>query len=321
MISAGLGATGLRVIKAGVFSVIEDLGRFGVQRLGMTTGGPLDDVAFRWANRLCANANNAAALEVCIGGLELEAAVDTVIAVTGAPLPLSINGVECEHWRSHRLRRGDRLSLGYTGLGCRAYLAVRGGLTVTPHFGSCATVVREQMGGLNGGPLCIGDVLPCSDVGGLAAEQVLAVPEAVRPRYGNRARLRVIPAYQRRQFSREQRRLFYSSDYRVSEQCDRMGYRLSGPAIKPQCQAMLSEGIARGAIQLPADGQPIVLLNDRQTIGGYPKIGSLLSLDVAKLAQLTAGASVSFEPISMQRAHECLRAARRQFETTPLLPV
>ena len=147
------------MIKPGVLSLVQDAGRLGFHHLGLTTGGPLDSLAFRWVNRLCQNPLTAAALEISVGGLELEAQVDSCFSVTGASLPLAINGRERELWRSHRVKAGDRVTLGFARLGMRAYLAVAGGFAVAPEFGSVATVCREGVGGLGGGPLAAGDVL------------------------------------------------------------------------------------------------------------------------------------------------------------------
>ena len=266
-----------------------------------------------WANRLVQNPVTATTLEVSFGGLDLEAQLATQISVTGGDAVLSINGDEKETWRSHRLQAGDRLSLGFATQLCRSYLAVSGGFQAAPSFGSTATVVREGIGGLNGGKLEPGDLLPCA-----AASPVdcLRLAEEDRPRYSQQICLRVVPGYQDNHFSRFQQRRFYAGHYTVTERADRMGYRLQGPVIECEIEGILSEGICQGAIQIPADGQPIVLLNDRQTIGGYPKIGSALSLDTARLAQLLPGAMVRFEPISPYAAHNALHLAASRFLRT-----
>ncbi|MEH6472050.1 MAG: biotin-dependent carboxyltransferase family protein, partial [Halopseudomonas sp.] len=250
----------------------------------------------------------ATALEVSIGGLVLEAQLETRLCLTGAVMPLKINGEERESWRSHPVLPGDKIELGYATEGCRAYLAVSGGFHIPASFGSTATVTREAIGGLDGNKLKQGDLLPAM---ASSHSGCLVLAECYRPEYGAHAQLRVIPGYQQHAFSHYQQRLFFSSDYRVSERCDRMGFRLEGPEIKPNINGILSEGICHGAIQVPADGQPIVLMNDRQTIGGYPKIGSVLSLDTAALAQLLPGSSVCFEPITLEDAHNihCLAAS------------
>jgi allophanate hydrolase subunit 2 len=160
-----------------------------------------------------------------------------------------------------------------------------------------------------------GDALPCPAVD---ERPLLYLPRADQPRYQDTLTVRVIPGYQQHLFSRREQRRFFGGPYRVSERCDRMGYRLEGPAIHCAADGILSEGICLGAIQLPPDGQPIVLLNDRQTIGGYPKIGSALSLDLSRLAQMTPGGTVHFAAISPGAAHRALDLARRFVLKRPL---
>jgi biotin-dependent carboxylase-like uncharacterized protein len=223
-------------------------------------------------------------------------------------MPLTINGEEHGLWEVHRVRPGASIRVGFAKSGCRSYLGVADGFLLAPSFGSTATVVREHIGGLRGERLCAGDMLPCATVG---ARKRLFLAEGDRPRYQNTLTVRVVPGYQQRHFSRAQQRRFFGSTYRVSERCDRMGYRLEGPEISCALEGILSEGICSGAIQIPPDGQPIVLLNDRQTIGGYPKIGAALSLDTARLSQLRPGHSVHFAPITPHTAHKALRLAQR----------
>jgi allophanate hydrolase subunit 2 len=163
---------------------------------------------------------------------------------------------------------------------------------------------------MTGGKLEPGDLLKCDSV---SAAPCLRLAEADRPRYATHVQLRVVPGYQDHSFTRLQQRRFFSGIYTVTDRADRMGYRLQGPVIECALEGILSEGICHGAIQIPADGQPIVLLNDRQTIGGYPKIGSALSLDTAKLAQLMPGSTVGFEPISPYAAHNALHLAASRF--------
>ncbi len=310
------GVSGLRVRQPGLMTLIQDGGRFGQHYLGLTTGGPLDADAFYWANRLCSNEPGATALEVSFGGLVLEAEADTLIALTGAEITLKINGEERECWRSHPVRKGDLIELGYATSGCRAYLAVSGGLGIAPQFGSAATVVREGIGGLSGAKLAPGDFLPCAT--GIQAP-TLCLQESDRPSYGTDKPLRVILGYQQDHFDAVQQALFFCSEYSTTERSDRMGYRLEGQEIRADIDGILSEGICLGAIQVPADGQPIILLNDRQTIGGYPKLGSVFTPDLARLAQLTQGARVHFEPITIDDAHNQLWLARVRRERTELV--
>lgn len=305
------------VKQPGILSLLQDGGRFGKHRIGLTSGGPLDRSAMRWANRLVHNPDFATALEVSFGGLELEAQVDTLIAATGGDLPLSINGEAQESWRSHRVRVGDRISLGFAQHFCRAYLAVSGGFQVEPSFGSASTVVREGIGGLSGSRLDAGDVLPCpGDTGSPCLKLAEPALGHYAGRYRNEVEVRVLLGYQHEHFSRLQQRRFFSAEFIVTDRADRMGYRLQGPQIGCDIEGILSEGICQGAIQVPADGQPIVLLNDRQTIGGYPKIGSALSLDTELLAQLLPGARVYFSPISPYEAHNALHLAESMMQRT-----
>lgn len=309
----------INVISPGILSLLQDAGRFGQHQIGLTSGGPMDPVAFHWANRLCANPVDATTIEVSIGGLKLEARRALCLAVTGGEMPLTINGAPAERWQTHVLNAGDTLELGYSQRGCRAYVAVGGGgFDVAPNFGSSATVVREGIGGLNGGALKAGDELACSAAIDHSLIDLWRVPEAERPRYEKQVTLRVIPGYQEHTFSRIQQRLFFHNRFEVSDRCDRMGYRLTGPEVRSSIEGILSEGICLGAIQVPADGQPIVLMNDRQTIGGYPKIGSVLSLDLAKLAQLLPGDGVNFTPITIDCAHNALHLAHSRFMAAQL---
>jgi len=305
--------TGFIVKQPGLLTLIQDRGRFGAHNLGLTNGGPLDAQAFAWANRLLGNPANASALEISFGGLSLESGIDTAIVVTGAELPIKVNGETIAEWQTHPVKRGDFIELGYTTRGTRAYLAVAGGFAIPASFGSSATVVREKIGGLNGDKLQENDQLPCTSQ---ALQQNYYLADDDRPQYADRTILRVVPGYQQSTFDPVEQNRFFSSQYRVTDRSDRMGFRLEGKAIKSDINSMLSEGICHGAVQIPADGQPIVLMNDRQTIGGYPKIGSVIALDTAKLAQLNPGSTISFEPISAEYAHNLHWLAKSRFDRT-----
>lgn len=304
-----------RVTQAGILSLLQDSGRIGQHRIGLTTGGPLDPDAFAWCNRLLQNPAGSTAIEISFGGLQLEAQVDTFICVTGALMPLRINKVAKDLWHVHRVKAGDIIALEFSEEGTRSYLGVADGFQITPSFGSTATVMRESIGGLNGDKLQVNDNLACSVT---EQRRQLYLTRNHQPRYQNIATVRVIPGYQQTHFSRLQQRLFFSHAYTVSKRCDRMGYRLEGPPISCEIEGILSEGICYGAIQIPADGQPIVLLNDRQTIGGYPKIGSALSIDAAHLAQLKPGGTVHFAPISHHGAHNALHLAASFHNRLPI---
>jgi len=292
--------SGFIVKQPGLLTLVQDRGRYGAHNLGLTTGGPLDSLAYDWANRLLGNDVNASSLEVSFGGLTLESNVETVVAITGANTPCKINGDTIDQWQTHVIKMGDRIEMGFATEGVRAYLSVAGGFDIEPSFGSSSTVVREKIGGLHGGKLQAGDVLLCQP--GFVSHHLKLDP-AYQPAYGKEAILRVVKGYQQNAFDHIQQWRFFNSDYQVTERSDRMGFRLEGEIIHSSMVGMLSEGICHGAIQIPADGQPIVLMNDRQTIGGYPKIGSVIPLDTARLAQLAPGATARFEAISIEQAH------------------
>ncbi|WP_372627976.1 biotin-dependent carboxyltransferase family protein [Arsukibacterium sp.] len=299
------------VLSPGVLSLVQDQGRFGQGALGLTNGGPLDAASAHWANALVGNDANASLIECSIGGLQLKAHCTTNLCVTGASVALTINGENKTQWQSHPVQAGDVIELGMASLGLRAYVAVAGGFQIAPHFGSGATVMREGIGGLhqNGAKLQPGDKLPVLASAPLPLRH-LAKGQQPDFDFTKGLSLRLVEGYQLPLFSNVARQRFYLNQYTVTPKADRMGVKLSGPAIQCSSQSLLSEGICYGAVQIPPDGQPIVLLNDRQTLGGYPKIGSVLSLDCWKLAQAPAGTVLSFEKIDPQQAHNALLLAR-----------
>jgi len=282
-----------KVLKPGLLTTLQDLGRQGFQHLGITEGGPMDEHAFRWANALLNNPVNACAIEVTYGGLELVASQPTMIAITGGDLGASLNGEPLLNWSTHAVKAGDKIVFRHPVSGLRSYLSVADGFAVKPVLGSCSTVLRETLGGLNGdgAPIKAGDELrysprlPC---------ETRTVPLSDIPNYREDLELGVIPGYQFELFSSLERRRFFGHQYEVTNNIDRMGYRLKGAKITAEQTGIISEGIALGAIQIPADGQPIILMRDRQTIGGYPKIGTLTALDVGQLSQRSPGATVRF---------------------------
>lgn len=307
--------SGLLIHNPGILSLLQDNGRIGKHHLGLTTGGPLDPEAFHWANRLCGNEPGSTALELSVGGLKLEAQQPVKIAVTGAVATLKINGEIVQQWCTHLLNSGDFLEIGYASEGLRQYLAIAGGFQVIPQFGSTATVLREEIGGLSGKRIQAGDILECLP---LQSSRSAFLPEDQQPSYHTEVTLRLILGYQHQLFTQKNIDRFFSSTYEVTRNSDRMGYRLHGQAIQSEVRGILSEGICLGAVQIPSDGQPIVLLNDRQTIGGYPKIGSVINLDLGRLAQLPPGGKVRFEQISLEHAEKLSRTARQKFSNTEL---
>lgn len=306
-------AYGFRVNRAGPLALLQDAGRFGVRHLGVTQGGPADLHAWAWANRLAGNRWGLPALEVTFGGLELLAEMDLTIAVTGADLSAKHNDQPLPLWRRLRIGKGERITFATPSSGLRAYLAVAGGFSAEPVLGSVACVVREQLGGFDGQGRCLaqGDRLTVASAGPACTDTIEA-PAHERPDYASDAILDLIPGAQITDFTG--RSLFdaFNAEWRVDDRADRMGVRLTGPALQCRIGSMISEGISLGAVQVPPDGQPIALLNDRQTIGGYPRLGNLTPLAASRLAQCQPGQSVRLRPTATERA----LCTHRQFLAT-----
>lgn len=302
---------GLRVLKSGILTLLQDTGRFGYQHQGVTTGGPADEHAYLWANRLLDNRGQCQTLECCFGGLTLQAENPVTIALTGADMQAQINQTPVENWSTHQLQTGDQLKLAHARRGVRAYITVKGGFQVPTILGSAATVMREKLGGLDGygSPLQVDDRLPCASSQQRFRRQV---PELFIPDYASSLIAGVIPAANRL-FSDTQSQQFFSEAWTISAQSNSMGLRLEGAAIRPEREGIVSESTHVGAIQVPPDGQPIILLKDRQTMGGYPVIGTVFNLDMFLLAQKQPHSTIRFEPLALAEAQATLVAFRRFF--------
>jgi biotin-dependent carboxylase-like uncharacterized protein len=300
--------SGLLVADPGLLTTVQDLGRFGFQRVGIPPSGPMDRAAFVIANRLVGNPDGAAALECTLKGPRLEVQRAVVVAVAGASMGFAINGHEAPPWTAVPARPGDVLGFGMASAGCRAYLAVAGGLDVPPVLGSRATYLRGRLGGLGGRALQRGDALP---VGAPPAgvPEGRSVPEALRPRYPAARECRVILGPQDDRFTPAGIRAFLDGPYEVTPQADRMGYRLTGPVIgHARGHDIVSDGIPLGGIQVPGEGQPIVLLVDRQTTGGYTKIATVIGVDIGAIGQTRPGHEIRFRRVTLAEAHAALAA-------------
>lgn len=311
---------GFTVTHPGLMAQLQDGGRTGFQHVGLTTGGALDEHAFQWANHLLQNRWDAPVIEVSFGGLKLQSQVDCLIAVTGADLGLKINDQPAATWEILAIRAGDRIEFGYPKNGTRAYLAVKGGFKIKPSFGSVATVQRDTMGGLDGmgSLLGFGDQLPCAEADHRRDAKLhkligKRVSSSYLPDYNEPLTLRVVLGYQQHLFPSEALTRFFSEPYQISTDSDRMGVRLKGAPIKALVDGIPSEGISLGAIQVPPDGQPIILMRDRQTIGGYPKLGSVYPPDTGQLAQRQPKTEIRFEVMPLHDAQQQLMRFYRYF--------
>ena len=292
---------GIEVIRGGMFTTVQDLGRFGHRARGVVQSGAADAFALRVANLLVGNPDHVAGLELTLVGPELRFLHDSVVALTGA----DFEGLP--RWQPMTVAAGTVLKLGQARSGCRGYLAVAGGIDVAPVLGSRSTYPRAGLGGFEGRPLHAGDTLPIPAVR-RAVSGRWHIDERVLPPYGAPAVLRVVRGAQGDEFSRA----WLDAEYRTTAHSDRMGIRLAGPALaRGSHTELVSSAVAPGTIQVPPDGHPIVLLADAQTIGGYPQLAHVIAVDLPLAAQLRPGDSLRFREVTLAHAHELALARER----------
>lgn len=300
----------LEVLQPGALTTIQDRGRYGYQQYGVSVSGAMDKFALRVANLLVGNDDGEAAIEVTIVGPKLRVLEALKVAFTGGDLSHQINGMQAPMWQSLDVKEGDILSFGPPKSGCRAYLAVCGGINAPLSMGSRSTHILSKLGGLNGRALAKGDLLPVKRLEEshfrpnpfyrFRADQI--------PVYGRDWLVRVIPGPQSEYFTRRGIETFLTNEYVISPQADRMGYRLKGPQIEHKAGAdILTDATPPGSVQVPGDGMPIILLTDGQTTGGYSKIAVVISVDQDQLAQARPGDTVRFQKIGVLQAHRILQ--------------
>ncbi len=296
------------VVRPGLYTTIQDLGRAGFQHLGIPVAGAMDRFACRAANRLVGNADTAALLEATVSGPELVFEEEAVVAVTGGDLTPRLNAAPLPLWTAVSVPRGSVVSFGSRRTGARAYVVVAGGLAVPQVLGSRSTHAGSGLGGLHGRPLAAGDRL---QAGRPACPLVDLVgrswPERARPGYRASPDLRILPGPHAHLFDHAAWSAFTAARYRLSPSSDRMGFRLTGPEVAPlKTGEMLSEAVPFGAVQIPPDGRPILLMADRQTTGGYPVIAVVITADLPLAAQLMPGDSLGFNVVDLKTAHDLL---------------
>ncbi|MDN3014601.1 biotin-dependent carboxyltransferase family protein [Paenibacillus sp. BSR1-1] len=310
----------VEVLQSGLCTTVQDMGRFGHQQHGVIVSGAMDTLALRLANRLVGNPENDAALEITLLGPKLKFHEDQLIAICGGVFSPMIDGKPVPSWRPVWVSGGSVLEFGQAKKGCRAYISFAGGIDVPQVLGSRSTYLRAEIGGFKGRPLKKGDSLQMNQPNdnsmqliGLLANKRDRFPfvaadwyigETMLPSY-EKSIVRVIRGPQFDQFSQESRRVFFQQEFQISPQSDRMGYRLSGSRLElEQPLELLSEAVTAGTIQVPSDGQPIILMADRQTTGGYPKLGFVASVDLPILAQRKPGTTIRFKEISLMEAQQ-----------------
>lgn len=313
----------IKVLKPGLLSSIQDLGRTGYQKFGVIASGAMDPFSHRMANLLSGNEENDPALEITMMGPTLTFEEDTLISICGGDLSPSINGQPIRTWRSVFVKKGSALKFGGCQKGCRAYLAVSGGFAVPEVMNSKSTYLRAGIGGFKGRALKAGDVLETGKpslqsfkMKDFLSKQLLdkafvendwGIASKLIPETVGNPEIRITRGRQFDLFTHESRIHLFNHAFEVTAQSDRMGYRLKGPALALSEHAeQISEAVNFGSIQVPPDGNPIVLLADRQTTGGYPKIGQVAAVDLPLLAQAKPGDALRFAEISNEQAQQLL---------------
>jgi biotin-dependent carboxylase-like uncharacterized protein len=297
------------IVSPGLYTTVQDRGRWGYQEFGMPVTGAMDDFSFRAANILVGNDEYDAALETTLNGPEISFNIDAVVAITGANMVPKVNGNIVPMWRSFKLSKGDVLSFSMAREGTRGYIAFAGGLDIPVVMGSCSTFVRGGIGGYEGRKLKTGDELNLKN-SNVPVHQLAdrIIPMQYIPEYKQNCCIKAILGPQDDCFTQESVEKFFSSEYEITKEADRMGYRLSGPQLMHKAGAdIISDGINLGSIQIPGHGMPIVMLADRQTTGGYTKIATVISTDIPVMSQLKPGDKVSFKMVDIHEAHRLLK--------------
>jgi len=300
----------LQVISPGPLTTVQDRGRYGYIASGIGVSGAMDQDAYDAANFLVGNRHGEAVLEATLIGPSIQFEADCICAVTGADMQTKVGNKPVEPYRPFWVQAGQVLSMGFAQTGCRGYLAVQGGFDVPMVMGSRSTNLKCALGGFEGRALKAGDVLTVPD------ESLSTVMDRKRraPVYSQNVTVRVIPGPQTDAFTERGFSNLWTEAYVVSPKSDRMGLRLDGAVIETKSGSdIVSDGIAPGAIQVTSGGQPIILLADRQTTGGYAKIGTVCSVDLPKLAQLKPGGVIRFQEISVEEAQKQLRKKKWRF--------
>jgi antagonist of KipI len=309
----------LEVVKPGALSSFQDLGRWGYQRFGVPVNGVMDERAHRIANWLVGNPAGEATLEITLTGPTLKFRARAEIAICGADLAAAIDGHRVPHAARMVIDRGGVLSFGARGAaeqaGIRACIAVRGGYALDREMCSASTNVRGGYGGLHGAPLRKGALIKLRGATKRTAPTArlpILSPEILRTAD---APIRMVAGREAASFTDEARAVFAGADWRISNQSDRMGYRLQGPVLaRSDKRELLSEGVGFGTVQVPPDGQPIVLMADRQTAGGYPRIAQVAWVDLPRIAQKGPGETLLFEWIELAEAQRLAVMQERIFE-------
>ncbi len=294
------------IIQAGALTTVQDLGRWGFQHLGMPVAGAMDTHSIKLANWLVNNPTKEACLECTFVGPEIKFEASCDIAVTGAIIPVFINNKPATQNTTLKIEKSDVLSFGQIQQGLRFYIAFSGGIDVPIMMNSKSTYLRGKLGGFKGRKLEADDEINFNNH--VKEAGIKKAPEELLPTFSRNLTVRILPGTEVSRFSANGIKTFLTEEYTISPMSDRMGYRLSGKPIEHLNNAdIISSGIPPGSIQIPGDGQPIIMMADRQTIGGYTKIANVIQADIPKLAQMKPGDKLRFKEIKLEQAQELYR--------------
>lgn len=305
---------GIKIKNGGALTTIQDMGRYGAQQTGFGPCGVMDEKAFHIANALLGNSENEAMLEATLLGPEIEFTQENCFVLTGADMGATLDGVLVEGYQVMTAKKGSVLKLGFAKAGVRGYLAFAGGLDVPEVMGSKSTSLKIGLGGLEGRMLRTGD-----EISFLQPEALLRHMERRKitpPDYQKKEwKVHVVLGFQKDHFTGEGIHAFFTTPYTILQDSDRMGYRLDGePVTCRKTVDIISDATVPGAIQIPANGKPIILMADRQTTGGYAKLGAVITADLPVLAQAAPGTKLFFEQVSVEEAQSALRIERKELK-------
>ncbi|HEY2715066.1 MAG TPA: biotin-dependent carboxyltransferase family protein [Solirubrobacterales bacterium] len=314
----------LEIVKPGLQATVQDEGRVGLYAHGMPPAGALDKHAYRIGNALVGNPAGAAGIEMTYLGAEVVFSAPVVFAVTGAEMAPKLDDEEIETWRSYRAAAGQRLSFGYLTAGARSYLAVAGGIDIAPYEGSRSTYTLVGRGGFEGRPLAAGDVLPVA--GAVDGTPDRRVPEDLRPSYEGDVEARVVTGLASYRLEPESLRALFETSWKVTPNANRVGYRYSGGELRfvereqpvgagSDPSNVVDFGYPVGSIQVPGGIEPICLLNDAVTAGGYATVGTVISCDLDRIAQSQIGQATHFVEVGIDEALAARRARRAELES------
>ena len=300
--------------KAGLFTTVQDLGRYSFPRLGRSVAGAMDLYSLRLANILVGNDQSEAGLEATFMGPTLEFMEEEIIAITGADMGAKINGNPAPMWRSILIKKGDVLSFGGVKSGLRAYIAFSRGLDVPVIMGSKSTFTRGKIGGFEGRKLADGDQIGFKEESLTGTKGYYLLKDQI-PQYRSDDTIRVVLGPQDNYFPEESIDTFLSNTYSITNEADRMGYRLEGEKIvHKEGPDIISDGIVFGSVQVPGHGMPIIMMADRATTGGYTKIATVITPDLYKLAQMGPGSKISFSKVTVEEANDIYKKSEARID-------